>query len=384
MRDLLLVTGDSSSDRYAARLVSYLYEKDYQGTVHAAAGHATEQAGARLVENVVDRGVVGLTEVVGSLPFFFSLMGTLDDVMREHPIGAVLVMDFPGFNMRLAKRAHRKGLPVYYYITPQVWAWGRWRLPRLREWFQELFVIFPFEETFFREREIPARFVGHPLLEAWPEAPSHDLHEVLKLPEDTRIVSFFPGSRDHEIERHLEPMAEAALRVKRSTSNVVPVFSAAPTVDQQKIQSILGDEGTEQLPVWGGDSHSLLTVSEFCVATSGTITMEATFAETPMIVGYRASWLTYLVGRFLAGTDRVAMPNHIDPDVDVPELIQSDFTVDHLEEQVREYLENDALRRQQRDRLREVRSVFARRRPSEEVGARLLGVLRHPESVLSS
>lgn len=384
MRDLLLVTGDSSSDRYAARLISYLYSHDYEGTVHAAAGHETQQAGANLVENVVDRGVVGLTEVVGSLPFFFSLMGRLDDLMREHPIGAVLVMDFPGFNMRLAKRAHRQGLPVFYYITPQVWAWGRWRIPRLREWFEKLFVIFPFEETFFREREIDARFVGHPLLETWPEEPQYDLREILSLPEDVQVVSFFPGSRDHEITRHLKPMAKAAVGLKHSVSDVIPVFSAAPTVDQRQFRDILGDELIEELPVWGGDSHSLLSVSEFCVATSGTITMEATFAETPMLVGYRASWLTYWIGRYLASTNRVAMPNHIDSGINVPELIQSDFTADRLEREIRDFLEHDDKRREQARRLGEIRSFFARRRPSEEVGARLLGVLRHPESALSS
>lgn len=375
MGDLLLVTGDSSSDRYAGRLVSFLLDNGFDGTIHAAAGNETDEAGANLVENLVDRSVVGLTEVFGSLPFFFSLMSRLDSLLDERPIEGVLLMDFPGFNMRFARRVKERGIPLFYYITPQVWAWGRNRIKKLRNWFQKLFVIFPFEETLFREQGANAQFVGHPLLKELREQSTRDLHDMLKIGRDKRIVSFFPGSRDHEIERHLEPMGRTALRLSRESDAIEPFVSAAPTVDQRTFRNHLTEEMMEVLSLWNGQAYELLNSSELAILASGTITMEAAFARTPMIVGYRTSWLTYYIGQFLVDTDTFAMPNLISDELAIPELIQRDFNAENLYRTARKYLSDRGIRDHQREELQRMTEYFEERDPEEMVGRDLLAYL---------
>lgn len=375
MGDLLLVTGDSSSDRYAARLIEFLNENGFEGRIHAAAGPESEKAGANLVENLVDRSVVGLTEVFGSLPFFFSLMGRLDSLLDEKPIDGVVLMDFPGFNMRFARRVRKRGIPLFYYITPQVWAWGSGRIEKLRDWFTKLFVIFPFEEELFREAGAEAEFVGHPLYEELKETSTRDLHEYLDLQPDREIVSFFPGSRDHEIDRHLVPMGETALRLKRESESIEPMISAAPTVNQNRFRDLLTDEMMEVLSVWNGTAYELLQSSTLSILASGTVTMEAAFAKTPMIVGYRTSWLTYWIGSMLVDTDQYAMPNLILPELNVPELIQDDFTAENLHKTARTFLANRGVRDRQREKLERLENIFESRSPEEVVGRDLLAYL---------
>ena len=375
MGDLLLVTGDSSSDRYAARLIEFLNENGFEGRIHAAAGPESEKAGANLVENLVDRSVVGLTEVFGSLPFFFSLMGRLDSLLDEKPIDGVVLMDFPGFNMRFARRVRKRGIPLFYYITPQVWAWGSGRIEKLRDWFTKLFVIFPFEEELFRKAGAEAEFVGHPLYEELKETSTRDLHEYLDLQPDREIVSFFPGSRDHEIERHLVPMGETALRLKRESESIEPMISAAPTVNQNRFRDLLTDEMMEVLSVWNGTAYELLQSSTLSILASGTVTMEAAFAKNPMIVGYRTSWLTYWIGSMLVDTDQYAMPNLILPELNVPELIQYDFTAENLHKTARTFLANRGVRDRQREKLERLENIFESRSPEEVVGRDLLAYL---------
>lgn len=375
MGDLLLVTGDSSSDRYAARLVEFLLENDFDGRIHAAAGPETDEAGAHLVENLVDRSVVGLTEVFGSLPYFFSLMGRLDSLLDEEPIDAVLLMDFPGFNMRFARRVRQRGIPLFYYITPQVWAWGSGRIQKLRDWFTKLFVIFPFEEELLREEGANAEFVGHPLYEELKQSNPRDLHDYLDLDPDREIVSFFPGSRDHEIERHLVPMAETALNLTEESDAVEPIVSAAPTVDQNQFRELLSEEMMEVLSVWNGTAFELLKSSTLSLLASGTVTMEAAIAKTPMIVGYRTSWVTYWIGKMLVDSEQFAMPNLILPELDVPELIQGDFNAEQLTVKAREFLANRNRRHEQREGLERIEDLFESRTPEEAVGRDLLAYL---------
>lgn len=373
MGDLLLITGDSSADRYASNLVSYLQDQNFSGTIHSAAGHQTKRAGAHSVKNVVDQSVVGFSEVAGSVPYFYRLLHDLDDVLINRPIEAIVLMDFPGFNLIFAwlSRARELEIPLIYYITPQVWAWWQWRIKLLKKWFDQLFVIFPFEETLYRDRGIPARFVGHPMLENRPETPDYDLREKLELEADRRILSFFPGSRDQEVHQHLPIMVKTAQRIMESDDQFVPVFSAAPTVDQRHYRSVF-EQHDAAFPVWGADSRSLLDASEVCMLASGTITMEATFSNTPMVVGYRTSAISYRLGKWFSHTEQVAMPNLIADHPFVPEYLQGEFTVKTLSQELLDLLHDKERRDRMRSKLSEIHSTFDQRSPSREVGNYLL------------
>jgi len=367
MGDLLIVTGDSSADNYAARLVEKLKNSDrFTGKIFAAAGRKTEAAGAELVENLVDNAVVGFLEVVTSLPYFLSVARRLENLVKKENIGTVLFMDFPGFNMRFARRLVKYDLNLLYYITPQVWAWGRKRLSTLKEIFEELLVIFPFEEDYLKDREVKARFVGHPILETWSETSPRPVRQELDIADGKSIVSFFPGSRSGEISRHLPVMLAVIDRLAEKFPGWQPVLSRAAAVDQDDFEAYLTDLDTE-IPIWVDDARSLLEETEFAILGSGTVTMEAAFAGTPMLVGYKTSRISYYLGRLLVNIDRIAMPNLVDRRVRVPELIQSEFNPQLLFKKTKEFLESTQKRRNQRGRLQLMRSQFEGKNPTEEV-----------------
>ncbi len=376
MGDILLVTGDSSADRYAAELVEFLFERGFEGEVLAAAGEYTEAAGARLFENLVDHAVMGFAEVVTALPYFFSLASRIEKIVSSGDISAILLMDFPGFNLRLAGRLQKYEVPIFYYIPPQVWAWGKSRVNKLKDRCNELFVIFPFEVDFYSERGVEATFVGHPRLQKWRHRRPDSVHERLGLNENKRILSFFPGSRSGELKRHLPVMVETARRLQNKYSRWVPVFSVASTVQRDDFEL-----AEEHLHLWPEDSYSLLSNSELTVLASGTVTMEATFTATPMIVGYRTSFLSYWLARWLVDVDHAAMPNHFQSSHEIPELLQYDFTPDRLLEVLEKYLDDESLRSSQQRTLESIRNSFADKNPAEEVAERLLSTLRAGSAV---
>ncbi|MFP4687444.1 MAG: lipid-A-disaccharide synthase [bacterium] len=367
MGDLLLVTGDISGDNYAARLTTRLQEKGFKGRIYAAAGPKTECAGARLVENLVEHTVIGFTEIIGSLPYFFRLLRRLEKFVVKNSIDRVVFIDFPGFNLRLASRLEKHDVKLIYYITPQVWAWGEKRVSKLERLFDELLVIFPFEKKFFEERGVKARFVGHPLVEEKKLDSSESAFAGLNIEPGTSLVSFFPGSRRREVERHLPVMLEAARNLENRYQGWRFVFSAASSIGQGFLEDYFSSEDIEKFYIWNGPSRGLLEDSRLAVLASGTVTMEAAFAHTPMIVGYKTSRFSYLLGRLLARIDKAAMPNILSSTNLAPELIQSDFNVKNLIQLVSSYIENPEKRETQVEWLKKETEIFAGKKPTDEV-----------------
>ncbi len=367
MNELLIITGDNSADQYAAEVINSLREKGFKQQIYAAAGEHTSATGANLVENLVDHAVVGFMEIITSLPYYFSLAGKLEKLVRERDISAVLFLDFPGFNLRMAKRLKKYDVQLFYYIPPQVWAWGESRVEKLKQWFTELFVIFPFEVDFYHRQGVKANFVGHPRFSKWQDKRSLALREELEIENEVKIISFFPGSRKKEIERHLDQMIEVAAIIRQNFSRWEPVFSLASTVNDLVRKKLDG-----RFKTWEADSYSLLHHSDFTVLTSGTVTMEATFTRTPMVASYRTSWSSYLLSRWLVEAEKIAMPNYLSDSEPVPELIQNDFTVENLYQIVEKYLTESSCREKQRQYLVEITSEFNNLNPAHKVADSLL------------
>ncbi len=372
MADLLLVTGDSSGDNYAARLVDRLKEKGFSDEIHAAAGEKTARSGAHLIENLVEQAVIGFAEIITSIPYFYRLLNKMEDFVRENKIKTVVFIDFPGFNLRLASRLKKYDVNLIYYITPQVWAWGENRVSKLGEIFDELLVIFPFEEQFFKERGVEARFVGHPLWEEKKLTKVTSARVSLDIDDETPLISFFPGSRRREINRLLPTMLKTARRLESRHQNCRFVFSAAASIGREALESFFGPEDLEKFYLWSGSARGLLESSQLAVLASGTVTMEAAFAQTPMIVGYRTSLLSYILGRIVAKVDKAAMPNIISSTNLVPELIQSDYNTENLTQLVSSYISNPAKREKQIRWLKKETEAFEGKMPTEEVAARVM------------
>ncbi len=320
---LLVSCGEPSGDLYASDLVRHLREQAGPIDVFGLGGDRLQAEGGRLLGHVRDLAVVGLVEVLRHLRRLRAVFRkVLDEVEREPPAVAVLV-DYAEFNLRLARELRTRGVPVVYYVSPQVWAWRRGRLRAIRESVAHMVVIFPFEEPLYREAGVPVTFVGHPLVElARPAADRAAFLASRGLDPARPVLAVLPGSRRQEVAHNLPPIAAALGLLRERRPELQLALAVAPSLDPG-----LFDGPLAGLPVTrvSAATHELLSASSAGIVASGTATVEAALMDLPMVVVYRLSPLTYALGRPFVRVPHYAMANLIAGREVVNELIQGDF-----------------------------------------------------------
>jgi len=347
---LLISTGEPSGDVYAGELLARLRVARPDLDAFGLGGDHVAGAGATLLAHVRDVAVVGLLEVlrhIGDLRRVFRRI--LAEADRERPDVAVLV-DYPDFNLRLAAQLHRRGIPVVYYVSPQVWAWRRGRLRQIRRHVSRMLVLFPFEEAIYREAGVPVTFVGHPLVERL--RPVEDRAAFLRgigLDPDRPLVAVLPGSRKGEVAHHVPPLRGAAAILRARRPDVQLVVAAAAGLPDSAFAEI-------GLPLVRDRTHALLGAADAGIVASGTATVEAALLDLPMVVVYRLAPLTYALGRPLVRLERFAMVNLIAGRDVVPELIQGGFTPERVAVEVLRLLDEPARRDAMRRGLADVRA----------------------------
>jgi lipid-A-disaccharide synthase len=324
MPRLLVSCGEPSGDLYAADLLRHLRGRTPGPLdVFGLGGDRMEAEGARLLAHVRELAVVGLWEVVSHLPRFRRIFrDLLDEVDRRRPDLAVLV-DYPDFNLRVARALHRRGIPVVYYVSPQVWAWRARRLFAIRDHVAHMIVIFPFEAKVYEDAGVPVTFVGHPLVDL--VAPEGDRGRFLAengLDPARPVVALLPGSRRKEIAHNLPPLAGAVRLLAQRRPELQFLAAVGPSIDPAALRAGLPPE----VALVQGRTHAVLSTANVAVVASGTATVEAALLGTPMVVVYRLSPLTYHLGRRFVRVPHVAMANLIAEQGIVPELIQDEFT----------------------------------------------------------
>lgn len=350
---LLLSCGEPSGDLYAAELVRHLRASLPGLELFGLGGDRLEAEGAALIAHVRDLAVVGLLEVLRHLwkirGVFRRLLAEAD---RERPDLAVLV-DYPDFNLRLARELKRRGVPVVYYVSPQVWAWRRGRLRTIRDTVSRMLVIFPFEEPLYVQAGVPVTFVGHPLVDLVRPAPDRTgFLTALDLDPARPVVALLPGSRPQEVTHNLPPLAGALALLRQRRADLQFLLAVAPSLDQSVIAQRLAG-----LPVRlvSGQTHAVLGAASLALVASGTATVEAALLGAPMVVVYRLSRLTYALGRPFVSVPHFAMVNLIAGRRVVPELIQREFTPERVAQEVLALLEDAAALSRMRADLEDVR-----------------------------
>jgi lipid-A-disaccharide synthase len=350
---VLVSCGEPSGDLYAGDLVHHLRETTPGLEVFGLGGDRLDAEGGRLLAHVRDLAVVGLLEVLRHLGRLRAVFRTvLAEVDRERPAVAVLV-DYADFNLRLARELKRRGVPVVYYVSPQVWAWRRGRLRAIRDRVAHMAVIFPFEEALYRAAGVPVTFVGHPLVELARPAPDREAFLRREgLDAGRPVLAVLPGSRRQEVAHNLPPIAGALRLVRQARPDVQLALAVAPSLDPGLFQRELAD-----LPVArvAGRTHALLSAATAGIVASGTATVEAALMDLPMVVVYRLSPLTYALGRPFVSVPHYAMANLIAGRGVVKELIQNDFRPDTVAREALALLEDPGRRQAVRTGLGEVR-----------------------------
>jgi lipid-A-disaccharide synthase len=368
---LLLSCGEPSGDAYGGELLRHLRALAPGLTAMGLGGDHVQAQGAHLVAHVRELAVVGILEVVRHLRRLRRIFDRLlAEVDRNRPDVAVLV-DYPDFNLRLARKLKLRGIPVVYYISPQVWAWRRGRIRSIRETVARMVVIFPFEERLYQDAGVPVTFVGHPLVDLVKPAPDRRaLLESLGLRPEATVVSLLPGSRPQEVAHNLPPLVGAAAEMSRRRPDLRFLLAVAPALDRTAVRAPFGN-----LPVAAvqGQTHAALEAAQVAVVASGTATVEAALLGTPMVVVYRVSPLTYALGRPLVRVPHYAMVNLIAERRVVTELIQADFTPERVAAEALGLLEDPDRLDSMRDALLTVRQKLGEPGASARAAAAVKG-----------
>jgi len=351
---VLVSCGEPSGDLYAGDLVGHLRDQVGPLEVFGLGGDRLRAEGGRLLAHISDLAVVGLLEVLRHLRHLRAVFrSVLEEVDRNRPAVAVLV-DYADFNLRLARELMRRGVPVVYYVSPQVWAWRRGRVRAIRESVAQMIVIFPFEEPLYREAGVPVTFVGHPLVElARPATDRAAFLSAQGLDATRPVLAVLPGSRRQEVAHNLPPIAGALRLLRQRRGDLQIALAVAPSLDPG-----LFDSGLAGLPVArvAGHTHALLSTASAGIVASGTATVEAALMDLPMVVVYRVSRLTYALGRPFVRVPHYAMANLLAGREVVKELIQGDFRPEAVTAEVLALLEDPGRRELMRQGLAEIRA----------------------------
>lgn len=330
---ILMVAGEASGDLHASKVVGEIVSRRPDIPVYGVGGDRMRDAGMDLAYHVDDFAVVGFAEVLRHIPRLRRAMNHLTRDAASRGTQLAILVDYPGFNLMLAKRLHEQGVRVLYYISPQVWAWGEGRVDAIRERVDRMAVVFPFEVDFYGRRGFEVEFVGHPLLEEpGVAAPPKPRTVVPERP----VLGLLPGSRREEIRRHLGPMLEAAGILRRRHPTLEVRIGRAAGVPGGALDAV-GD-----LPVVPPDGvYDLMRDATALLVSSGTATLEAACLGAPMAIVYRTSPLSYLIGRLLVRVPDIGLVNVVAGRRIVPELVQHEVTPGRLAEAVEPYLTDD-------------------------------------------
>jgi len=330
--NILITCGETSGEYHAGKLISELKKKSPGSRIIALGGEMLERVGAEVSFPMERYSFMGFSEVLSGIPRILSLENELKSLMKSGGIDLFIPVDYPGLNLRLARYASRLNIPVMYCISPQVWAWGGWRLRKMKKYIDLMVVILPFEEKVYRDAGIPVFFASHPVLkEIQPPSGPKEAPE----PGTEFKVLLFPGSRVQEVGRILPPMLKAVRKLHRRFPKAEFVLGVAPLIREEGVD--IPDDLKEVVRITAKGLEELDEVS-LVLAASGTVTLQTAVSGTPLVAMYKTSFMSYILARIMIRIPYVAMPNVLAGERIIPELIQGEVRGSRIAEEAEQIL----------------------------------------------
>ena len=319
-----IIAGEASGDLYGSNLIKEVLKLDPNANIRGWGGDLMEKAGANIVKHYKNHNYMGFLEVLRNLKTILNNLNFCKSDIKNYKPDALILIDFPGFNMRIAKYFYQSSFPVMYYIAPQAWAWKENRVEAIKKYIDQLYVILPFEKTFFKNHEIDSNYFGHPLLEHVLDFQKHNsdsrkaFFEKYGLNKNKNIISLLPGSRKQEIIKKLPIMLASLSSDKKDINIVVAGMNNFETLYQQLINDY-------DVKVIYDDTYNILNNSNIALVTSGTATLETAFFKIPQVVCYKSSWFSYSIAKSFIKVKYISLVNLILNKLCVKELIQNDL-----------------------------------------------------------
>jgi lipid-A-disaccharide synthase len=354
-KQIMIVAGEQSGDLHGSNLVKAMRRIDPTLLFYGIGGRKMKEAGVELMADSADMAVVGLTEVAGKLAMILSVMRRMKQALKEQKPALLILIDYPDFNLRLGKAAKKNGVPIFYYISPQIWAWRKGRIRKIRIIVDKMAVILPFEEQFYRQADMDVTFVGHPLLDVVKKKyPRSEALKKFKLQEGITTIGLLPGSRKGEVARLLPVMVKAAGILMRNRPPLQFVLPLADGLDRECVEAIIRRESVP-VSVIPNDIYDVIGVSDIAVVASGTATLETALLGTAMVIIYKVSPLSYRIGAKIISVTHIGLANLIAGKTIVPELIQHDANPERIAAEVMGMLGNAERMQRIKEELNEIR-----------------------------
>ena len=352
--NVLIIAGEESGDLIGASLIRELKKLNPDLNIIGIGGDRMRNEGMNVIYHINDMAFLGFAEIVKHLPFIRKVQADLTAAVVDMNIKYAVLIDYPGFNLNIAKKIRKIGTRIVYYVSPQLWAWGSGRMNKIKHLVDKMLVVFPFEEKLYKDNNVDVSFVGHPLIERindYEFLSREELYNKFQLDLSKDILLLMPGSRKQEVKKILPSITIAAKQLAEEF-NLQTIIACSANLDEnifyQRVQA-------SDIKVIKGYTYDLMKYAKFGIIKSGTSTLESGFFEVPMIVVYKTSGLTYMIGKKLIRVNQIGMVNILLNDDVVPEVIQKDVTQGNIYKTGKEILGDEKIYTSMKEKLSEVK-----------------------------
>lgn len=356
MFNILLSAGEASGDLHAAKLVNDI-KKDIPNTYFCGmGGNLMHDAGVDILIDSKDMSIIGGIEILTHSLKIIKAMRTMKNALKTKKISLVILVDYPGFNLWLAKVAKQAGIKVLYYISPQIWAWHQSRIIKIKKYVDFMAVFFPFETKFYEKAQVPVGFVGHPLAQTvYPTMPKETAKAKFQLDTNKLTIGLFPGSRKGEIKRLFPVMLNAAILLQKQYPNIQFILPLALTLTNQDLEQHLQRHPELKVTIIKNYNYDVANVCDAIIATSGTVTLEIGILAIPMVIIYKMAPFNYFFAKRLIKVDFIGLCNIVAEEKVAPELIQEQATAENVFAEINQILQNESYRKTMINKLSQIR-----------------------------
>jgi len=371
---LMIITGEVSGDLIGAALIMELKSSQPDLIITGIGGDKMKAAGMNLLYHTNQMAFLGFVEVVKHLPFIRQVQKRLIEVIKEKNINCIVLIDYPGFNLSIAKKLKPLGVKIIYYVSPQLWAWAKGRVKKVRRLVDKMLVVFPFEVDFYQKENVNVEYVGHPLVERIDQykfLSKDEFFSKFALDRSKEILLVLPGSRRQEVKEIFPEIIKAADRLAKNF-NMQVVVARSKNIDEKYFQSVSSSNNFYLIEDF---TYELMKYAKFGIVKSGTSTLEAGYFALPMVVVYKTRFLTYLIGKQLIKLDRIGMVNILLNEMVVPELIQNEANSENIFNAASDILSNQKTYQEVKHKLELVKEKLGGSGASKKAAGKVLEIL---------
>ena len=348
-----IMGAEQSADNHGAVLMQAIRQFNPEVKFIGIGGKNMIAAGLQSLEDISKLAIMGFVEIIKHIYFFWKLTNRILDVIKKTNPDQIILIDYPGFNLRLAKKIKKKfNIPITYYISPQIWAWRENRIKIIQKYIDQMLVIFPFEQIWYKERGVQAQFVGHPIFDEWIPNNRLDLCNILQVNPDKPIIALYPGSRKQELNRHLILFLKVAEKIKNKNKETQFILGLAPELDLSPFSIPRWIKVENKYP------QKALECADFSLVASGTATLEAAVFGTPMVIAYKMSSLSWQLSKLLVKAEYAGMVNIIAGKKIIPEYIQKKATIKALSKECLNIINNQDRYKKMKKELKNVKDIL--------------------------